>query len=137
MKPGDTVRSGAGVPYHFKSDHRDRTRVKSQWVASLPDELVLFEDGYPRNRGNSFWHLRKTPNGLLHLGFSARIHGAQRDLHLAIFRGNPDWHGYPADPENNKQDKPPSSVIRAWYDEGTLLKRQWKRLSRGKDAWAR
>ena len=106
----------AGHAYVSKSDHRDGTAKKSQWVISVVDEERVFglavSSGW--TLGDRAWGLHIEQNKARYLGTSATDPGPAVNLIVALFEIAATSHGYPADPRRSNREKPPTEVQREW-----------------------
>lgn len=126
------------MPYLSKQDHRDGTRIKSQWTISFEDEKAAFmratTSGWISN-ATLRWGLHLTPSVPSALGSSAQAFGAPtRNLFIAKFvdgNANDSWHGYPADPYKNQHDIPPSTVLKLWLGLSFLRPATIRKLVKG------
>lgn len=134
MTSGDTVQATNGCHYFFKPDHRDGTKVKSQWGLTYEAELALFEAAHEPGRPK-IWYLSRVDNKPQVIGTSAEALGNLRPLHIALFLCASPVHGYPADPQRNISDIPRAKIISQWRANGLLSKPEAVRL-RTQKRWA-
>lgn len=108
--------------YTHKTDHRNQSHQKSQWTISRNDELNCFHlmcenNWYKINCGWGMHLVRDLPT---YLGVGVK---RERQLFIAKFVDgniNGNWHGYPADYEENSQDIPPEDILISWYSAGYI-----------------
>jgi hypothetical protein len=136
------VTTSVGQSYVVKSDHRDGSKKKSQWIIAPQEEVNTFEGAYSLSwtstSGQQAWGLhlvdgRPTILGTAptKLGTTHRGPSRTERLWLAKFVRNATpvfWHGYPANYRHKSQDRPPVSVLQAWHDCGYISKREISRI---------
>jgi hypothetical protein len=120
----DAVRAqtGALVPigeytYASKPDHRDGTRIKSQWTIEIIDEYACFQLGVDRSWKRDdvcAWGLHLVDGRAAYLGQTALDPGPQADSWVAFFRLSDTCHGYPSDPKRSIKEVPPEAVRGDW-----------------------
>ncbi len=108
-------------------DHRDQSDKKSQWHISTDAERECFvksitaEWNLPQY---NCWGLHFEDEKVSYLGVTARSESELRQLFIAKFidsNQNSKWHGYPADPCNEKQqDIPPEVILNDWLQKQYL-----------------
>jgi hypothetical protein len=119
--------------YLNKKDHRDGTRVKSQWSVSVDDEINTFALGMDRGWlvESRAWGLH-LKNGLAEcLGQSARDPGPVTNLSIAFFQLANPCHGYPSDPKRNIKEIPPNEVRGDWLAKGYFKRSVLRKITRG------
>lgn len=122
-----------GVTYFCHPHHRSHHNPhKSQWTISRIDEVKCFsranDNGWIVK--TSGWGLHYSNNALSYLGVSTR----RRPVFVARFvegGANQPWHGYPADHQNNQQDRLPESLKRQWLDAQVLSPAKLRKLAKG------
>jgi hypothetical protein len=126
------------MPYCSKTDHRDGTRVKSQWTIPFEDEESSFDRATESKWSSNAtvrWGLHFRMSSPENLGDSAAICGTPpRRLFIAKFvdgNARDSWHGYPADPYKNQQDIPPTSVLKAWLVMSYFRPALTRKLAKG------
>lgn len=123
-----------GTHYTFNLVHRNKTTGKSQWQIVNTEELLCFVHSQKRLwvRGTDAWGLYFTDERVDYLG-TAQDHVTR--VFVAKFVNDPshnNWHGYPADHQNNNHDVPEPEIIKNWLDEGILSETKLKKLQRMK-----
>lgn len=113
--------------YKHKSDHRDRTRGKSQWGVSEAAERTSFTDAMTNAwvSGDWAWGVH-APSGKVEMLGVDRDH--QTELFLSRFdQGAGEWHGYPVN-YKEPQQKPPGTILLAWVNKSILGKSQMRKI---------
>ena len=106
---------------------------RSVWKVSVSTEVGCFVEAWQeawRSSCRELWGHLRSNSRLKPLGLN--VHG--QDLWFGKFVRDSDaspWHGYPADYRRNAQDRPPTSVLRQWRDQGILAKHQIAKIARG------
>lgn len=116
--------------YIFKSDHRDGTRIKSQWTVTTCIEMAIYTSHY-NHEGACFFGLKLNNSICEPVGNSALDLGEVRPLFVCKYVRNqqPNYcHGYPADPELRHQDRPPMSLLLNWRTKNLINKKEMNRF---------
>ncbi len=127
-----------GVRYIHKSDHRDGTNEKSQWIIGRENERLCFEQSQlfiDEKEGKTRWGLHFEDKQIANLGKSKSESPPVRLLFIGKFvndKQNDYWHGYPADFEENNQDIPPEEVTGYWREQHYLSKAKISKISGGR-----
>ena len=131
---GRTFATAVGQEYVPLAKHRGRADPnRSVWKVSVSTEVGCFVEAWQeswRSSCSELWGHFRSGGRLRPLGLN--VHG--QDLWFGKFVRVSDaspWHGYPADYRRNAQDRPPTSVLRQWRDQGTLAKHQIAKIARG------
>lgn len=126
------------ITYLHKMDHRDQSEKKSQWSISMDEERQCFTSAISFNwilLECNCWGLHLKNGKATYLGTTAKNEPKLRQLFIAKFiDGNKDnkWHGYPADPCNEKQqDIPPDFIRKSWLERQYLRPQTVRKISRG------
>jgi hypothetical protein len=133
VRPGEPVELGA-YTYACKRDHRDGTRVKSQWTIPVEDEHASFVLGIDSDwvSGQSAWGLHLRDGAADYLGRSAVSPGPSVNLSIAFFQlASSTCHGYPSDPKRSIRELPPEAVKSDWLSKGYLRSSVVRKLGRG------
>lgn len=116
-------------PYVVNIQHRDGNPNKSQWSIPVADEQASFVLAHSRGwlLTDNGWSYHVRNDVVDYLGYAVPHRGIpiehRRKLLLAKFvaSGTPlVWHGYPADPQNNRHDVPDIAIRRQWLMEDVL-----------------
>ena len=117
--------------------HRNHNPNKSQWIISKKDEHGLFKQTYSSNwiynDNNKLtgFGIKKNNNRTVLLGYSAVIYG-RKELKIAKFIENQNiWHGYPADYRTHKADTPSTEILKIWFDDGYINKKNMCKILKG------
>ena len=131
-QPEDSTRIGK-YSYIVKADHRDGSRIKSQWTIPVDKERASFAFGI-----DSGWVLDKRAWGLHlidgvanYLGRSAVDPGPSVDLCVAFFQIEEPCHGYPSEPKRSTREIPPEKVKNDWLSKGYLRASVVRKIGRG------
>lgn len=119
--------------YFSKKDHRDGTRIKSQWSVSVDEEINIFALGIDRGwlKQSCAWGLH-LENGVPQcLGWSAKDPGPVRELRIAFFQLADPCHGYPSDPRRNVKEIPSNAVREEWLAKQYFTRRALRKITRG------
>lgn len=142
---------------HFKVDmgkyehnplHRNGSPQKSQWdkekVSILTEEKIWISSlSKKRQEANSqdkqeSYGLFLCDNKPCYLGFSAQISANSKyRLFIAKFLSSlvsniETWHGFPADPTQNSQDRPKEETLQKWVSNRYLSKAKISKILKGK-----
>jgi hypothetical protein len=128
----------SGKFYIHKLDHRNGSRIKSQWKINEDAEWQCFATASAQPISNQitcyYWfHFEK--GKIEYLGESKSEDLPVRDLFIAKFISDPhshDWHGYPADYQKNNQDRPPAIILDYWLKNNYLTAPKISKISQGK-----
>jgi hypothetical protein len=122
-----------GYRYESKPDHRDGTRIKSQWDITLADEYAAFALGVTSGwvDGASAWSLHLNDGSASYLGRSAAQYGSQSHLFMAFFQLATICHGYPSDPARSSREVPPNNVRSEWLAKKYLRPAVIRKIGRG------
>jgi hypothetical protein len=121
-----------GLSYLLKSDHRDKSGKKSQWLIKPSEEVLTFSSAY-----SAGWHNESECWGLHPPNGEPDILGVtvdKRTVRLAKFVSNDKpayWHGYPADYQTKTQDRPTIEILRSWLAAGLIKKHELTRIRAG------
>jgi len=132
--------------YINKTDHRDGSPMKSQWLIKESEETDCFRNAYSEGWSdnsddkNVYWGLFfetiEATKIVAYLGTTARNEPRQFRLFVAKFVNdsrNDQWHGYPADGvHHNPQDIPPQKVLRTWLTARLLPPAKISKLAKGR-----
>lgn len=132
MRSDELVEIGE-YTYAGKADHRDGTRIKSQWTIPVDDERASFTLGIDSGwvNGQSAWGLHLRDGVADYLGLSAVIPGPSVKLPIAFFQLATTCHGYPSDPKRSVREIPPEEVKSDWLSKGYLRSTVVRKLGRG------
>lgn len=132
LQTNTTVQASGGDAYHFKADHRNGDRRKSQWLISLRSELICFETAIKSEwvGMNNAWGLHFSKNvpevvGLSPEGLRVKI------AKFVQSTPPPLWHGYPGDFRRRLQDRPPVGVLYAWVSLGIIRMNDARKVRNG------
>lgn len=117
--------------YLSNSQHRNRTKGKSQWSISLAQEFTCFNTTHANQwiENNNGWGLHYSEGVLDYLGL-AQDHITQ--VFIAKFVGNQGtWHGYPADHRQNRQDIPAGRILAIWMKANVLSPAKIRKIMKG------
>ncbi len=119
--------------YYFKSDHRDNSAKKSQWLIKPDKEKSCFIESHKMK-----WSEERRSWGLLLVGSKAKhlgINHENEQLNVAVFvdsfKKNV-WHGYPADFKRDITDLPIITVLEKWRSLGYFKKCRISQAKNGK-----
>jgi hypothetical protein len=128
--------------YVHKMDHRDQSVKKSQWSISKDLEQECFEKAMNAKWDlpeHNCWGLHLENEKAVYLGKTASSDPDSRQLFIAKFVDgdkNNKWHGYPADPcDQKQQDIPPDIIRRDWLDKQYFRATVIAKISRGKKCY--
>lgn len=103
--------------YQIKSDHRDKTHMKSQWEVNEIEELKVFTFGFCNNwideKDDVLWSCSEDFQSIGFESKKNRLRGSKcKELFFARFTKDKQhvWHGFPISKYNN-EDRIPKSVI--------------------------
>jgi hypothetical protein len=111
-----------GLTYIHKTDHRDGSRQKSQWIISQLDErgsfILMYDSNWKHDHIGWGLHIQDrcanylgTDNtGTYHLIVAKFVDGDRIEK----------WHGYPADHTYNPQDIPSRDILWQWKNMGYI-----------------
>ena len=118
--------------YIGKADHRDGTKVKSQWTIPVSDENAAFALGITSGwiSGQAAWGLHLSGGVAGYLGRSSAAPGPSIDLCVAYFQLTDTCHGYPSDPGRSVREVPPEPVKNDWISKGYLRSAVVRKLGR-------
>lgn len=126
------------VAYIHKMDHRDQSDKKSQWSISTDLERKCFVDAICAQWNlpqHNCWGLHFEDGKVSFLGITTRSEPKPRQLFIAKFvdsNKNSKWHGYPADPcDEKQQDIPPDSIRNDWLQKQYLRPQIIRKLAQG------
>jgi hypothetical protein len=122
-----------GYSYVSKPDHRDGTRVKSQWNIPIKDEHASFALGIDNGwkSGQAAWSLHLNDERAAYLGRSAVDPGPVVPLFIAYFQISSICHGYPSDLKRSAREVPPNPVRGDWLAKGYLRPAVIRKIGRG------
>lgn len=125
--------NGGVAEYLCHPDHRNRTRLKSQWTITCQEEIDCFRLTY-----NNQWIVDIKGWGLYLVNGSPQYLGVAQDHATEVFVGRfvsnvsgDEWHGYPADHTSNSADRPHESVAKNWQEHGFIGPPKVRKLLRG------
>jgi hypothetical protein len=125
------------VSYKVRSVHRRKGNSKKCiWTLNPKEEVDCFRDAASAKwlDANAWsiakhgWGLKVNANGGLE---EVGISDQGESLKIAKFVDsslNYEWHGYPADYSQRKQDKPPISVLADWKERRLITKTQMSKI---------
>ena len=124
--------------YIHKSDHRSNSPDKSQWRITPDEEKDCFTGAIKAKWTNSScgWGLHFDDTAkVMYVGVTAKSNPEERELFIAKFvdsNENSKWHGYPADPCNEKQqDIPPELILNDWLAKKYLRPQIVRKIGKG------
>lgn len=118
--------------YIISSQHRRTGNPnKSQWIIDFEDEIQCFINTINNNWTDGFeaWGLKIENTSLQVVGVNNN-----GELKLAKFVDGTNtnvWHGYPADHMTKAQDRPTTSILKAWVDHGFISKAKMNKIRQG------
>lgn len=128
-----------GELYFIKSDHRNSSPEKSQWIIERDDEIAIFEytciAKWLSTTQRNAWGLHFQEDKPQILGSSAAIEPLKQNLWIAKFMRSLEplcWHGYPANYRIKQQDRPEIGILQDWYSKGHIKKQDIARIRCGK-----
>lgn len=131
------INNTMGAFYKPNPQHRNDNPNKSQWAISKKEERGIFKLTcsfnwiYNNNNKSLGFGIKKDNNRTVLLGYSAGIYG-RKELKIAKFIENQNtWHGYPADYRTHKADTPPTEILKKWFDDGYINKKNMCKILKG------
>lgn len=120
--------------YKISPKHRvpnKPSKIVSVWTVSKWDEVQLFVTAYAKNwwyeDDQILWAIMVKDSKMSKIG-----EDLNNDLYIAKYRcdSNLEWHGYPVHPKE-VQDIPPHKVLKEWYDNNLISKRDKCKIQKG------
>ncbi len=119
--------------YIISSQHRRRGNPnKSIWTITFEEEVDCFIQALNGNWkiATEAWGIKVVDNILQVVG----LNNNNGNLKLAKFVDGTNtnvWHGYPADYMSKAQDRPATSILKDWVDNGYLTKAKMSKIRLG------
>jgi len=127
-----------GIFYIHKLDHRNNSPDKSQWSITPDEETNCFTGAITAKctKSSCCWGLHfDNTKKVMYVGVTAKSNPEERELFIAKFvdsNENSKWHGYPADPCNQKQqDIPPEFILNDWLAKKYLRPQIVRKIGKG------
>ncbi|MBF4519119.1 hypothetical protein IRZ71_22425 [Flavobacterium sp. ANB] len=118
--------------YIISSQHRRTGNPnKSQWIIDFEDEIQCFINTINNNWKDGFeaWGLKIENASLQVVGVN---NNGQLKLAKFVDGTNTNvWHGYPADHMTKAQDRPTTSILKDWVDQGFISKAKMNKIRQG------
>ena len=129
------IQKDPDIIYSIHSHHRNGNKNKSQWEITDEEEVSCFSNSFEKDWGSveaNFWGLYISDNKIYYLGRSSN----KTQLFIAKFVvgsvGNiQEWHGYPADPQQNNQDIPEDFILDKWIEEELINLAKKRKILKG------
>lgn len=119
--------------YYYKSDHRDKSPQKSQWIIKPEKEKSCFIESHKQkwiDEGKS-WGLNLNNQKVKSLGINHDSEYLNVAVFVDSFKKNV-WHGYPADFKRDKTDLPTNIILSQWRTLGYIKKSRISQAKNGK-----
>ncbi|MBN3897636.1 MAG: hypothetical protein V7L14_23970 [Nostoc sp.] len=123
------------ISYKINPSHRRSGNPnKSIWTITQDEEITCFQLALSKGwlEEKTGWGIKQNQIGKLEqIGLSP----LQEPLKIAKFRDDSqtkEWHGHPADYQNNQQDRPSTKILQIWRNDGIIAKHHITKIRSGK-----
>lgn len=121
--------------YILANHHRNRqNNDKSLWTITQNEELESF-----KLMSNNSWIVDDNKGWSIHrVNYSNEILGVstqKESVQIAKFvdsSNNLEWHGYPVDYRKSVYDRPQSTILKDWVNQGIIKRADMSKILKGK-----
>ncbi len=137
MTQTHTIVNVGTYKYILSNHHRNRqNRDKSHWTINQTEEVESFRLMstnkswiVDNNKGWSIHRVNNYSNSIL------GVNTQNEDVQIAKFvdsSNNQQWHGYPVDYRKSVYDRPKSTILKDWVNQGIIKKTDMSKILNGK-----